>query len=1193
MKDFVHLHLHTEYSLLDGAIRLKDLAPRLKELGMDACAITDHGVLYGTFQFYQQMKAAGIKPILGCEVYICRQEMTLKKGPKADKPYHLILLAETQEGWHNLIKLNSLGFLEGFYYRPQVDFAHLQQYSKGLIALSACLGGEIPRLLAAGDYETAKASALRYRDCFGPDNFFLEIQANDLPEQKLVNQELIKLSRETDIPLVATNDCHYLTPADAKVQDILLCIQTGKKLHEDNRMRLDTDQLYLKSPEEMGAAFPDLPEAIENSRRIADRCQAEIETGTLYLPQYTAPHGQSSEAYLRELAFRGLDERLTADPSKLERFTRQDYEERLEHELSVIISMGYTDYYLVVQDYVQMACQMDIMVGPGRGSGAASLVAYCLYITNVDPLQFDLIFERFLNPERVSMPDFDIDFERDKRDLLIEKIIEKYGRDHACQVMTFGTLAARAAIKDVARVLDYPYAEGDRLANMVPREINITIREAMEKNEDLQKEYELRPESQKILDFAMRLEGMPRNASTHAAGVVISGVPLVEVAPLALNEKIEVVQYTKEEIEDIGLLKFDILGLRYLSIMHYTQNLVAQRTGKVIDFNTFEYDDPKVFEMLCQGETAAVFQLEQEGMTRFIKEMQPRQLEDIIAGISLYRPGPMAQIPKYLAAGKGAEVTYSHPLLKNILVNTRGCMVYQEQVMQISRQLAGFSMGQADNIRRAMAKKKPELLAAYRQLFVRGGIDQQGRQVDGAMKRGVPEATANQIFDAMMDFAGYAFNKAHAACYAVLAYQTAWLKYYYPVEYLAATLNSFLGDLDKAAYYVRVAEQMDVKILPPDINRSQALFSTENGAIRFALAAIKNLGLGVIEDLLAERREAGPFADFDDFLRRAAKTDLNRKAVESLIMSSALDDLGLKRSQMLAYYDERLQQMQQNYKERWVNQISLFDLDQRLEAALPPAHYADLPDLSVNERLRQEKSVLGLYVTGHPLDPYKSIINRCTTLTSAQMPQEYDEEARLNGFQDKQVHILAGQISSMRTFYTKKNQQMSIVQVEDLTGTFELVVFPQVYEENKHQLREGSVLFILGELRLEDDQGSSIIAREIHELLPGNPQLTAQIEGWQSQLGRTFQAVTPVTDAASRLPQPSGIPELRVVIHWPLAGEAPASRSLRAALTYFSGDCEVLLCDRTGQVTSSGQAIDPAFLGSLARRYGENNITLI
>lgn len=1181
---FVHLHLHSEYSLLDGAIRLNDLALRLKELGMDACALTDHGVLYGSIDFYQKMKKAGIKPILGCELYISPRGMRDKESEFDRNPYHLILLAETQQGWHNLMKLDSLAFTEGYYYRPRVDFETLRKYSEGLICLSACLSGEIPRAVLAEGTEKAREIALRYRDCFGEGNFFLELQSNGIPEQQVVNSALIRIARETGIPLAATNDCHYLKREDAFTQDVLLCLQTGKKQHEEDRMRMNSDEFYLKSPEEMSAAFPDLPEALENTVRIAGRCHAEIETGTLYLPVFRAEDGSDSEDYLRRLASEGLERRLTEHPERVGEHSREEYEQRLESELSVITGMGYTDYYLIVWDYIRHAREVGIMVGPGRGSGGASLVAYCLSITNIDPLQFDLIFERFLNPERVSMPDFDVDFEDDRRGELIDYVTRKYGPEHVCQVVTFGTMGAKACLRDVARVLDLPYAEGDRLAKMVPRQLDITLDKALEINPDFRREYEQQPESRKIIELARKLEGMPRHASTHAAGVVISRVPISDVCPLALNDESVVTQYTKEHIEEVGLLKFDFLGLRFLSVLRDSARMIKENGGPDIDFDSMSYDDPEVFQLLCDGKTRGVFQLEAGGMTKFIKEMQPRSLEDIIAGISFYRPGPMEQIPRYLKSREG-KAEFDHPLLEPILSTTGGCIVYQEQVMQIVRSLAGFSMGQADNIRRAMSKKKPELLAQYRQLFVRGGTDENGREIAGAVKSGVPEKTADKLFDEMMAFAGYAFNKAHGTGYAVLAYQTAWLKRYYPAEFIASILNSFLGSLDRASFYISEAHKLNIPILPLDINRSDVLFTTENGGIRFALGAVKNVGRAAMQQLVEERKANGPFTSFGNLIRRLADKEINRKTVESLIKSSALDSFGIPRVALMQVYESYMQQVQQSLKQRWENQLSLFDLSGQAEPGeAEPDYPPDVTEFTQDILLAQEKEMIGLYVSGHPLDPYKDLFERCCTLSSSAFRAGDEGGDAVSEISDRQSVLMAGQIVSRRVLLTRKQEQMAFVQMEDLEGVFELIVFPGTYREYGAYLTEGRVFWVAGELSLREDEEAKVIAQKIIEA-------KADEQEPPPELRSSGMAGRPAGRQPEAVEGKGGHPAL--CVYWESSRDGEETSSLEAMLRYFSGDCACRILNERGEIRNFGCGFDLRYLHFLCERYGEDRIALL
>lgn len=1080
---FTHLHLHTEYSLLDGAIRLRDLPDRLLELGMTACAITDHGVLYGVIDFYNALKKKGIKPIIGCEVYVAPRNHTDKEAGLDKEPAHLVLLAENDTGYRNLMKLVSIGFLEGFYYRPRVDHALLRAHHEGLIALSACLGGEVPQAVLARDTDRARALALEYDDIFGRGNFFLELQENGIPEQNLVNATLTAISRETGIPLVATNDCHYLKAEDALSHEVLLCMQTQKRMSEDDRMRMSSDTFYLKSPEQMAAEFANLPEAIENTARIADRCDVTFDFSTIHLPEFEVPAGKTHAEYLRELCFAGLEERLQL-PTPI---PAEEYRRRLDYELTVIGQMGYIDYYLIVWDFIRFARSRDIMVGPGRGSGAGSLAAYCLRITNIDPLRYGLIFERFLNADRVSMPDFDIDFCYERRGEVIDYVTAKYGADHVAQVITFGTLAARAVIRDVARALDVSYAETDRIAKLVPFALGITIQKAIDTSPELRKEYEGNPTAKNVLDTAMRFEGMPRHASTHAAGVVISSQPLTDLAPLSKNDESVVVQFAKNNVELIGLLKFDFLGLRTLTVMRDTAEMVYRNTGFRIDYDRIPMDDPAVFQMISEGNTEAVFQLESGGMTSFMKDLRPESLEDIIAGISLFRPGPMEQIPKYVAGKHDpAKIRYDHPMLEPILQVTYGCMVYQEQVMQIVRDIAGFSMGQSDNVRRAMSKKKPSELAKYKNLFLHGGEDEKGNPVDGAVARGVSPAVAEKIFDEVMAFAGYAFNKSHAAAYAVVAYYTGWLKVHYPVEFMAGMLNSYMGSLSQAAHYVRTCRKMNIVVLPPDINKSDVRFTTENGRIRFSLLAVKNVGESAIRAVIAERDANGSFKSFGDFLRRMSEGDLNRKMTESLIRASAFDSFGLPRSRMIAVLDPFLNMINNSRRHSMEGQLSLFgEADDALAASSEP-DYPEIPDFSRAEYLAMEKEMLGLYVNGHPLDEYDEAIRVGTTLDSSAFAAftaaagEADEaSAHHSLLTDRAPARMAGMVVSRKNKTTKSNELMSFVTVEDLYGTFEVIVFPRVLNTCAALLDEGAVILIDGQLSIREDDEPKLIATAI------------------------------------------------------------------------------------------------------------------
>ena len=1173
---FTHLHLHTEYSLLDGANRIHELPGRVKELGMDACAITDHGSMYGVLDFYRTMKENGIHPVIGCEVYVAQRSRKDKDGALDREPYHLILLAENNVGYHHLIKLVSAGHVDGFYYKPRIDKELLAEYSQGLIALSACLSGEVPRLLLAGERDRAIEAALEHQKLFGEGNYFLEIQGNGLEDQALVNAELISISRETGIPLVATNDCHYLLREDAFAHEVLLCMQTGKTINSPDRMRMGTDTLYVRSPSEMEELFAKVPEALANTERIAARCQVEIKTGEISLPQFETGTGETAEEMLLRLCREGLEKRLLQRETGI---PRQAYLERLDYELSVINSMGYTDYYLIVWDFIRFAHERAIMVGPGRGSGAASLAAYTLFITDIDPLKYDLLFERFLNKERVSMPDFDIDFCYERRGEVIDYVTEKYGADHVCQVITFGTLAARAVIRDVGRALDVSYAETDRIAKMIPNLLKMTIDLALEMNPDLQKLYTSDESTRRIIDLAKRFEGMPRHASTHAAGVIIAGKPVCEIAPLARNDESIVVQFTKDDIEDVGLLKFDFLGLRTLTVLQETSRLVEEKTGTAIDFDRMTYDDPRIFEMIGRGETDAVFQLEGGGMTQFLKELQPESFEDIIAGVALFRPGPMEQIPRYVKARHDPKkIRYDWPLLEPILKVTYGVIVYQEQVIRIVRDLAGFSSAQADNVRRAMGKKIESLLQSYRALFIEGGIDESGQPVKGAVANGVPRRVAEKLFEDIYAFAGYAFNKAHAASYAAVAYHTAWCKYYYPVEYMAAILNSHLGDLDKAGHYIRVAEAMGVRVLPPHINKSGTRFRPEGDAIRFGLAAVKNVGKDAIAALIGDREEKGLFASYGDFLRRMCESAINRKMIESLIRSSALDFFGISRSKMIAAMEPFCDSILSAKKGVMEGQITLFDLsaDEALNQKEEP-DYPNVPDFSLFERLTMEKDMTGLYVTGHPLSSYRQAIDSMPLTMSREIRRDGldpDQEAysgledKVEGrsaLQDRDRVVMAGLVVARRDLFTKNKDRMSFISMEDETGHFEVIVFPKTYTAYHDLLDDYSALLVAGTLDLREEE-PKLLADQIAPLEPEMRGIPASFkEAAKKKRPRSKREEDKKdTAAAPRASKSIAAPEHEktpsrpiVVIRIPAgAGEAYVE-SLRAALGYFSGETPV------------------------------------
>ena len=1083
---FTHLHLHTEYSLLDGAIRIKSLAARLKELGMTSCAITDHGVMYGTVEFYQEMKKAGIHPIIGCECYVAPRSRFDKEGSADREPNHLVLLAKDDEGLKNLNRLVSAGFLDGFYYRPRIDKDLLQKYSGGLIALSACLGGEIASALMNEQFAEAREIALWYDRVFGRGNYYLEIQSNTIPAQARVNSHLIRISQETGIPLVATNDCHYMLKEDAKAHDVLLCMQTGKHVSDRDRMRMPTDDFYLKSEDEMRAFFPNLPSAIENTSRIAEMCQAEYTFDKIHLPRFDLPDSFTDHVlFLKSLAADGLEKRL-ADSDEVSDV--QVYYDRLDYELSVITEMGYTDYYLIVWDFIKYARDHGIMVGPGRGSGAGSLVAYAIAITNIDPIRYGLIFERFLNNERVSMPDFDVDFCYERRSEVIQYVTAKYGEDRVAQVITFGTLAARACVRDVARALEMPYAESDHLAKMIPFAGGMKIAHALEISPDLKEAYKNSEAARDILDTAMLFEGMPRHASTHAAGVVISSEPLTDLAPLSRNDESVVVQFDKNKVEAIGLLKFDFLGLRTLTVMRDTAEMVLQNYGIHLDYDHIPMNEPEVYDMIGRGDTEGIFQLESSGMTSFIMELAPNSIEDIIAGISLYRPGPMEQIPRYVAARNDpSSIRYEHPLLEPILNVSYGCMIYQEQAMQIVRDVAGFSMGQSDNIRRAMSKKKPEIMEKYRHLFVYGGTDEKGREIDGAVNRGVPEETATRIFDDVSLFSGYAFNKSHAAAYAVIAYITAHLKYHYPTEFMAAMLNSFRGNLPQTAWYIASSKKMGLKVLPPDINKSMAKFTTEgHGFIRIGLSAVKNVGEGAILQLVNERTETGEFKSYGDFLRRVFRQDMNKKMIESLILASALDGFGIARSRMIAALDPFYAQLSTARRNEMDGQISLFGLSgpAREDTTRSEPLYPELDEYSVSEKLMKEKDVLGLYVSGHPLEAYKQSIDFYTNADSSAFATGTGDEEVMpeRTLEDKDQVRMAGLLISKTTKSTRNQDIMAFLQMEDLLGGYEVIVFPQIYQANLEIIRENKVLLIRGKVSIREDEAPKLIAESITEL---------------------------------------------------------------------------------------------------------------
>ena len=1074
---FTHLHVHTEYSLLDGSNKIKEYVKRVKELGMNSAAITDHGVMYGVIDFYKECKAQGIKPILGCEVYVApgsRFDKELWGGE--DRYYHLVLLAENNIGYANLSRIVSRGFTEGYYYKPRVDMELLQTYHEGIIALSACLAGEVPRYIQKGLIDEARKAAIRYRDCFGEGNYFLELQDHGIPEQKLVNTELLKLSRELSIPLVTTNDAHYTYAEDAKPHDILLCIQTGKKLADEDRMRYEGGQYYVKSEEEMKGLFPYAWEAVENTQRIADRCNVEIEFGVTKLPHFEVPEGYDSWTYLNKLCLDGLKERYGEDLDAPAGVTGQSFRERLTYELDVIKTMGYVDYFLIVWDFINYAKSNGIMVGPGRGSAAGSIVSYALKITNIDPIRYNLLFERFLNPERVSMPDIDIDFCYERRQEVIDYVSRKYGPEKVVQIVTFGTLAAKGVIRDVGRVMDLPYAYVDSLAKMIPNELNITIDRALQINPELRKLYEGDEQVRTLIDMSKRLEGLPRHTSMHAAGVVICSEPAEELVPLSRGADGSITtQFTMTTIEELGLLKMDFLGLRTLTVLRDAVALIEKSKGVHIDLDHIDMDDKKVLASIGTGKTDGVFQLESGGMKSFMKELRPQNLEDIIAGISLYRPGPMDFIPKYIRGKNNASsVTYSCPQLEPILEPTYGCIVYQEQVMQIVRELGGYTLGRSDLVRRAMSKKKQAVMEKERANFIYGNEEE---QVPGCVAKGIPEEVASKIYDEMMDFAKYAFNKSHAACYAVVAYQTAFLKYYYPVEFMAALMTSVIDNSEKVAEYIMVCKSMGIAILPPDINQGESGFSVNGRSIRYALTAIKSVGRPVIDAVVEERRERGPYVNLKDFITRVAQKDVNKKAMENFIKAGAFDSLPGTRKQFMSAYVQIMDHIIRDRKNNMAGQMSLFDLVDDSQKEEFDVKLPDVGEYSKEMLLSFEKEVLGVYISGHPLEEWEELWKKGITNTTADFMLK--EESGETVVKDNMSVTIGGMIADKKIKYTKNDKVMAFLTLEDLLGSVEVIVFPKDYEKYHEKLTEDNKVFIKGRVSLEEDKDGKLICERV------------------------------------------------------------------------------------------------------------------
>ncbi|RHP49937.1 DNA polymerase III subunit alpha [Clostridiaceae bacterium AF31-3BH] len=1101
--NFTHLHVHTEYSLLDGSNKIKEYVARVKKLGMDSAAITDHGVMYGVIDFYKEAKAQGIKPILGCEVYVAPGSRFDKEaGNNEDRYYHLVLLAENNEGYQNLMKIVSIGFIDGFYYKPRVDIETLETYHEGIIALSACLAGEIPRYIMRGMYEEACKSALRYQNIFGKNNFFLELQDHGMPEQKQVNQSLLRMSREMGIELVATNDVHYTYAEDVKPHDILLCLQTGKRLSDEDRMRYEGGQYFVKSPEEMATLFPYAPEALENTYKIAQRCNVEIEFGVTKLPKYDVPEGYTSWEYLNKLCWDGFAERYPNDTGKLK--------DQLTYELSIIQKMGYVDYFLIVWDFIKYSRDHGIAVGPGRGSAAGSLVSYTLGITNIDPAKYQLLFERFLNPERVSMPDIDVDFCFERRQEVIDYVVRKYGKDRVAQIVTFGTLAARGVLRDVGRVMDMPYAFVDSIAKMVPQELNITLDRALKTNPEFKTLYDTNEQVKELVDMSMRLEGLPRHTSMHAAGVVISQKAVDEYVPLSRAQDGSLTtQFTMTTLEELGLLKMDFLGLRTLTVIQNAVRMAEQGHGCKIDVDHIDYNDKAVLDSLGTGKTDGVFQLESTGMKNFMKELKPQSLEDIIAGISLYRPGPMDFIPQYIRGKNHPEtITYDCSQLESILEPTYGCIVYQEQVMQIVQKLAGYTLGRADLVRRAMSKKKAAVMQQERQNFVYGN---EAEGVPGCISRGIQENVANKIYDDMIDFAKYAFNKSHAAAYAVVAYQTAWLKYYYPVEFMAALMTSVIDNSTKVSEYILTCRQMSIGILAPDVNESESAFSVSGGAIRYGLNAIKSIGRPVIESIIAERKAGGPYVDLSDFIHRLPGKDVNKRVVENLIKSGAFDSFPANRRQMMLIYGQIMDEAAQKKKTELAGQMSLFDFAAEEDKEAFKVKIPVVAEYSKGDLLAFEKEVLGFYISGHPLEEYEEQWKRgISHVTTDFLPPE---EGELPKVHDGERATVGGMITAKTMKATKTNKMMAFITIEDLVGTVEVIVFPRDYEKIGKMLNVDDKVFVSGRISAEEDRASKMILESIRPFSEPKKELWIQFADVEEFKRREPELLSTIMDS--------------------------------------------------------------------------------
>ena len=1154
MADFVHLHVHSEYSLLDGMSKIKDLPVRAKELGMKAIALTDHGVMYGAVDFYKECKKNDIKPIIGCEVYVAPRSRFEKEAGRDSGYNHLILLAKNKEGYQNLSKLVSLSFVEGFYYKPRIDLEILEKYSKGLICLSACLAGSLSQALIQDDMQKAEEIALWHKRVF-KDDYYIEIQHNGLRQQIMINQKLIQLARKLDIPLVATNDAHYLKKEDSYFHEVLLCIQTGKRMSDEDRMRFETQEFYIKSPEEMADYFSEFPDAIENTVKIAEKCNYDFEFGVTKLPNYDVPEEYATHLdYFKDLCYKGIKKRYGENPA-------EEVMSRLEYEISVIDKMGYVDYFLIVWDYINYAKSVGIPVGPGRGSGAGSIAAYAIGITDIDPLKYGLLFERFLNPERVSMPDFDVDFCYERRGEVIEYVERKYGKDHVSQIITFGTMAARMVIRDVGRVLDYPYSETDKLAKMIPMEVHITIPKALEQNREFKELYESNPSVKQLIDIAIKLEGLPRQASTHACGIVITKDPVDTYVPLYVNDGNISTQYTMNLLEELGLLKMDFLGLRTLTVISDTEKLVKQNRGIDVEYDK-EMNDPKVYKLWANGESVGIFQFESQGMTNFMKELKPDCLEDIIAGVSLYRPGPMDQIPRYIKGKQNpGHNVYTHPALEPILNVTYGCMVYQEQVMQIVRELAGYSLGRADLVRRAMGKKKLDVMAKEREYFINGQVDENGNVlVPGCVRNGIDKESANKIFDEMAEFAKYAFNKSHAAAYSVVSYRTAYLKTYYPAEFMAATLNSFLGNLDKVPVYIYECKRLNIEILKPDINKSFTKFTVQDNKIRFGLGSIKNVGVSAIETVIAERIKNGEFKSFTDFCERIQSGTVNKKCIECLIKAGCFDSMSQTRATLLASFEKIMDTINNQGRNSLANQVTMFDIVEPEETV--KYQYTVLKELDERELLSQEKEMLGIYISGHPLEKLREAISNQTNITSIQIKDLNEENS--GNFKDGQTVKYAGTITGIKKKYTKRNTIMAFVTVEDLYGNAELVVFDSVYSRCDSILIDENVILVEGRLSIKEDEEARIIVQNIKEF--------SENDSANNSNGRKTKMIIDITELTSN-----------------------QKERLKGAIKFFSGDkvnMRLSIIEKTQEKPCGAIFLTEETLEQFKEIVGEENILL-